>query len=83
MKKTLDITCGIYSAEYTLTKHRDGGCTVKAPYIKWQDGVGVLAFKNVRIKPARAKDVIWFFENETTYIDATGWTLYQELHAIN
>jgi hypothetical protein len=83
MSKTLDTTCGIYNTEYTLTKHRDGGCTVNAPYINWKDGSGVLSFKNISIKPVQAKDVIWFFENDTTYNDATGLTLDAEIHNPN
>jgi hypothetical protein len=35
MSKPLDTTCGIYNTEYTLTKHRDGTRTVRAPHIKW------------------------------------------------
>jgi hypothetical protein len=83
MSKTLNTACGIYNTEYTLTKHRNGGCTVKAPYINWQEGSGVLAFKNISIKPVQAKDVIWFFENETTYNAATGLTLDAEIHNPN
>lgn len=77
--KTLDTTCGIYETEYTLTKHRDGSCTVKAPFINWRDGSGCLAFKKIHIKPVQANDVIWFFDNDTTYNDSTGLTLDAEI----
>ena len=78
--KSIDTTCGIYSTEYTLTRHRDGGCTVKTPYIRWTDNSGVLAYRKITISPARAKHVVWFFENDTTYSDSTGLTLDAEIN---
>jgi hypothetical protein len=83
MSKTLDTKCGIYNTEYTLTRHRDGSCTVKAPYIQWRDNSGVLAFKKIHIKPVQAKDVIWFFDSQTMYNDGTGLTLDAEIHNPN
>lgn len=49
MAKTIDIKCGIYDTEYTLTEHRDGSISVKAPYIKWVNNTGNLAFQTVNI----------------------------------
>jgi hypothetical protein len=83
MKKTLDTTCGIYATEYTLTRHRDGSCTVKAPYVSWRDNTGALRFKRTWVSAAQAKDVIWFFENQTTYNDRTFLPLDAELYGAN
>jgi len=79
MSKTLDTTCGIYSTEYTLTRHRNGSCTVKSPYIKWSDNSGVLAHRKIKIKPAQTKDVVWFFDNGVTYSEITGLTLSDKI----
>jgi hypothetical protein len=76
MSKTLDTTCGIYFTEYTLTRHRNGSCTVKAPFLKWSDtNSGALAFRKIKIEPAQKTDVVWFFVNGETYSDITGLTL--------
>jgi hypothetical protein len=83
MSKTLDTICGIYSTEYTLTRHRNGSCTVKSPYIKWSDNLGVLAHKKIKIKPAQTKDVVWFFDNGVTYSDITELTLDAEIYNSN
>ena len=62
MSKTLDITCGIYNTEYTLTKHRDGTRTVRAPYIKWEGNSGCLAHRNIRVTAKHASFVDGCFE---------------------
>lgn len=80
--RKIDINCGIYNTEYSLTRHRDGSCTVKAPYINWHDNSGVLAYKKIKIKPINTKDVVWFFDNGVTYSDITGLTLDAEINAI-
>ena len=83
MSKTLDTTIGIYSTAYTLTRHRDGSCTVKSPYICWSDNSGVLAHRKIKIKPAQTKDVVWFFDNGVTYNDGTGLTLDAKIYNPN
>ncbi len=79
MIETVDTICGIYNTEYTLTRHRDGSCTVRAPYIKWRDQSGSLGFRKITIKPRNSGDIVWFFENGTTYNNGTGLTLDAEL----
>ena len=49
MNTTLDVTCGIYNTEYSLTKHRNGTRTVCEPYIKWMDNTGCLAHRKIKI----------------------------------
>jgi len=48
MKKlaTIDCTTGIYETEYTLYDDNDQ-MVVKAPYIKWKNNTGILAFEKV------------------------------------
>ncbi len=76
MAKTLDTTCGIYSTEYTLTKHRDGTGTVRAPWIKWIGSTGTLAFTNHHIpkKHMHSGAVLGFFDRGEL-CDETGDTL--------
>lgn len=64
MSKTLDTTCGIYNAEYTLTKHRDGTRTVRAPYIKWEGNSGCLAHHNVKASTEHADFIDACFEQD-------------------
>jgi len=47
--KTINTTCGIYDTEYSLINHKDGGISVKTPFIKWTNNSGTLAFKQVKI----------------------------------
>ena len=47
--KTINTTCGIYDTEYVLINHKDGGISVKTPFIKWTNNSGSLAFKQVKI----------------------------------
>jgi hypothetical protein len=56
--KTIDIKCGIYDTEYTLKSHRNGSITVHAPYIKWVNNTGNLAFRNVKFPAGRLADEI-------------------------
>ena len=49
MSKTINATVGIYNTQYTIINHRDGGISVKTPYIKWVGNSGGLAFKVVKI----------------------------------
>lgn len=49
MSNTIDTTCGIYDTEATVVFHRDGTSTIRAPYIKWVNNSGNLAFKKVKI----------------------------------
>lgn len=62
MAKTLDTTCGIYETEYTLTCHRDGTRTVRAPYIKWEGSSGCLAHRNVKASSEHAGYIDACFE---------------------
>ena len=64
MAKTLDTTCGIYNTEYTLTKHRDGTRTVRAPYIKWEGNSGCLAHRNVKASAEHAGFIDACFEQD-------------------
>jgi hypothetical protein len=56
--KTIYINCGIYDTEYTLTAHRDGSITVKAPYINWANNTGTLAFQKVSFPAGPLADKI-------------------------
>ena len=47
--KTINTICGIYDTEYSLINHKDGGISVKTPFIKWTNNSGSLAFKQVKI----------------------------------
>lgn len=62
MTNTIDITCGIYDTSAQVVFHRDGTATVRAPYIKWVNHSGNLAFKKVKISKAAhvaiLKDII-------------------------
>lgn len=64
MTKTLDTTCGIYNTEYTLTKHRDGTRTVRAPHIKWEGNSGCLAHRNVKASAEHADFIDACFEQD-------------------
>lgn len=56
--KNIAVKCGIYDTAYTLTAHRDGTVTVKAPYIKWLNNTGNLAFQRVTFKAGQIADAI-------------------------
>ena len=49
---TIDTTCGIYDTSAQVVFHRDGTATVRAPYIRWFNNCGNLAFKKVKISKA-------------------------------
>jgi hypothetical protein len=82
MSMTLDTTCGIYNTEYTLTKHRDGTRTVRAPYIKWEGNSGCLAHRNIKVNDKHASFIDSCFDQgdgeaafdlaqRLTYIEST------------
>ena len=79
--RTLDVTCGIYDTEYKLTAHKDGSLTIKAPYIKWANNNGNLAFRTVKIPSGEvAEKILWCFDNQE--IEMPGYdyrTVYQEI----
>lgn len=74
MNKTINARCGIYNTEYTLTRHRDGTGTIRAPYIKWVGGNGSLAFANYHIPSKYMRAVCGFFDRGDLCTD-TGDTL--------
>jgi len=75
MNKQIDCTVGIYDTEYTLTEHRNGTITVKAPQIKWTGNSGSLDFTRIKItKPSVIAEVKRFFREEIL-ADDTGVTL--------
>ncbi len=45
--KSIDVTVGIYDTEATITRHRNGTVSIRAPYIKWVDNTGHLAFERI------------------------------------
>ena len=47
--KTINTTCGIYETQHSLINNKDGGISVKTPFIKWTNNSGTLAFKKVKI----------------------------------
>lgn len=67
--KTINITCGIYETEYSLTAHRDGSITVKAPYIKWINNNGSLDFSNYHFSAGSlAEKIKQAFANNTLFL---------------
>jgi hypothetical protein len=57
-------TCGIYETEYTLINHRDGSISVKAPYIKWINNNGSLAFKTIKIDKFSEQAKLCFLDDD-------------------
>ena len=50
MSNTIDITCHLITAPRAVVIfHRDGTATVRAPYIKWANNKGSLAFKRIKM----------------------------------
>lgn len=49
MSNTIGTTCGIYDTSAQVVFNGDGAATVRAPYIKWVNNSGRLAFKKVKI----------------------------------
>lgn len=56
--KTINVTCGIYSTQYTLTAHHDGTITVKSPCISWTNNIGSLVFRKTRFASGPIADKI-------------------------
>lgn len=58
----IDTTCGIYDTSARVVFHRNGTASVSAPYIKWGNNCGNLAFKKVKISNLKhvaiLKDII-------------------------
>ena len=69
MKQTIDCKCGIYDTEYTLTVTGDK-MTVKAPYIKWVNNNGSLAFRRVVVRDEDKADVQAFFDEDVLVLPA-------------
>lgn len=73
MRRKLFREIGIWYTAYTLTIHRDGSITVKAPYIKYQNNdfdeqgryEGVLAFKKKRFTGGLARQIKEAFAADT------------------
>jgi len=49
MKHYINVTVGIYNTHYSITHHRDGSVTVRAPYIRWINNTGNLAFSRTKL----------------------------------
>lgn len=80
--KTIDTTCGIYDTEYTLIAHRNGSITVKAPYIKWVNNTGNLAFHKAFFPSGPLADKIkQAFANGDMFLSGYGCATLQD--AIN
>jgi hypothetical protein len=45
--KNLNVQVGIYDTQATITRHRNGTVTIRAPYIKWVNNTGYLAFEKL------------------------------------
>lgn len=63
MTKTIPVKCAIFDTHYTITRHRDGTGTVRAPYIKWRNNTGYLDFYIYHIPAARMPQVSQFFDD--------------------
>ena len=68
--KNIYVTCGIYNTKYTLTEHRDGSVSIKAPYIRWDsNNTGILSFRTSKIKACPLADAIKFaFKSNTRFL---------------
>jgi hypothetical protein len=49
MNRKIATTVGIYRATYTLTCHKDGSVTIRAPSIKWTGNTGTLAYTRYHV----------------------------------
>lgn len=72
---SINMTCGIYDTEITCIRHRDGSTTIRAPYIKWINNTGNLAFRKFRVFGAASKAARRLFD-AGEIADETGVTLY-------
>lgn len=68
MKKTIDVTVGIYDTEITMNENKDGTITVKVPEIKWKNNTGTLSFFRKTFSGKMAKCINDFFEIEKTVL---------------
>jgi len=64
---SIDTTCGIYNTEATITRHRDGTCTVRVPLVSWDNNTGTLAFSRVLLVGRAAKVACEMFDNDRTW----------------
>ena len=51
---TIDLQIGIYDTQATIIRHRNGDVTIAAPWIKWTQDNGSLAFKKIHLSGAEA-----------------------------
>lgn len=57
--------CGIWETSYRLIKHKNGSISVKAPFVRWKNNNGSLAFRNVLIKKFVDQALACFADEET------------------
>lgn len=71
--KTIDVTVGIYDTEATITRHRNGKVTIKAPFVKWdQLGTGTLAFTRIQLDLVDAEMADAVFSENPPIVTAYG-----------
>lgn len=54
----LDVTIGVYQTQYTLTRHKDGGVTVREPCMGGADMNGELSFRKIKVPAGKRADTI-------------------------
>lgn len=71
INRSIAVVCGIYTTEYRLIVRRDGSLAVKAPYIKWSNNTGRLAFETYEVVGAQmTQAVLAFFAADSLVLDA-------------
>ncbi len=67
--KSLDVQVGVYGTQATITRHRDGQVTIKAPFIKWVNSTGSLAFETIKLSNPAASLASEVFSDSPPMID--------------